>query len=268
MEKEPVIASCEGAVAVLTMNRPQVMNALAGSTIRALRKALADLRANGELRVLIVTGAGKAFCTGADLGDPEIALDGEIADRPAKLAQLMRAEINPLMEELQDFPLPTIAAVNGPTVGGGIGIALACDLVIASHDAYFMQVFTPRLGLVPDMGVTWHLERLVGRARARGLSMLGDRLPARDAADWGLIWKAVPADQFDAEVQGAARRIADASPLAQAALRRLLDEASSNELTRQLDREREAQCRLVGTHDAQEAVLAFREKRQPRFIGR
>lgn len=268
MENEPVFANCDGAIAKLIINRPQVMNALAASTIRAMRKALADLRRKNGLRVLIVTGAGRAFCAGADLGDPEIALDGEIADRPAKLSKLMQADINPLMQELQQFPLPTIAAVNGPAVGGGTGIALACDLVIASHEAYFMQVFTPRLGLVPDMGVTWHLERLVGRARARGLSMLGDRLSAVEAAEWGLIWKAAPADRFDAEVEAVARRIADAPPLAQAALRRLLDEAPSSDLSRQLDREREEQCRLVGTSDAQEAVLAFREKRQPRFTGR
>ncbi len=156
----------------------------------------------------MVTGRGRAFCTGADLSDPEIALDGALEERPAKLAVLMRETINPLMEELRSFPKPTIAAVNGPAVGGGIGIALSTDITIAASSAYFMQVFTPKLGLVPDMGVTWYLERLVGRARARGLAMLGDRLPAQEAADWGMIWKAVPDDMFSAEVTALANRIA------------------------------------------------------------
>ncbi len=268
MSEQAVRTTVDGAVATLTINRPQVMNAVAGSTIRALRAALDELRSNGDLRALVVTGAGRAFCTGADLSDPEISLDGELAGRPARLASLMSAEINPLIAELHGFPRPTVAAVNGPAVGGGIGIALACDVVIASEDAYFLQVFTPRLGLVPDMGVTWHLERLVGRARARGLAMLGDRLPARQAAEWGLIWKSVPAADFAAEVASTARRLADSPPLAQQAVRNLLDAAPVNDLQAQLERERDTQCSLVGTADAQEAVTAFREKRPPVLTGR
>jgi 2-(1,2-epoxy-1,2-dihydrophenyl)acetyl-CoA isomerase len=180
----------------------------------------------------------------------------------------MTEEINPLMDELRSFPKPTIAAVNGPAVGGGIGIALSADITIAASSAYFMQVFTPKLGLVPDMGVTWYLERLVGRARARGLALLGDRLSAQDAADWGMIWKAVPDDTFSDEVAALAHRLADAPPLAMRLLSGLLDEASSNDFAAQLEREKVLQCKLVVTQDAQEAVLAFREKRPARFIGR
>lgn len=268
MSDEAILVAVEEGVATLTLNRPEVMNALAGSTIRHMRGSLKELADRGDVRVVVITGNGRAFCTGADLGDPEIALDGELEDRPAKLAALMRDQINPLMVELQNFPRPTIAAVNGPAVGGGIGVALAADIVIASDAAYFMQVFTPKLGLVPDMGVTWHMERLVGRARARGLAVLGDRLSATSAAEWGLIWKAVSAAEFDAEVASTARRIADAPPLAVKAVRKVLDAAPENGFAQQLDLECDVQCDLVGTADAQDAVLAFREKRQPRFTGR
>jgi 2-(1,2-epoxy-1,2-dihydrophenyl)acetyl-CoA isomerase len=268
MDEASVLVSTANGVCTLEINRPQVMNAVAGSTVRELRAALAAARNDPEARVLVVTGRGRAFCTGADLSDPEIALDGALEERPAKLAVLMRETINPLMEELRSFPKPTIAAVNGPAVGGGIGIALSTDITIAASSAYFMQVFTPKLGLVPDMGVTWYLERLVGRARARGLAMLGDRLPAQEAADWGMIWKAVPDDMFSAEVTALANRIAGAPTLAMRRLSSLLDEAPSNDLATQLDRERAMQCELVLTQDAQEAVLAFREKRPPRFVGR
>jgi 2-(1,2-epoxy-1,2-dihydrophenyl)acetyl-CoA isomerase len=268
MGEASVLVSTLGGVCTLEINRPQVMNAVAGSTIRELRAALADAMNNPDVRVLVVTGRGRAFCTGADLSDPEIALDGPLDERPAKLAVLMSEHVNPLMEELRSFPKPTIAAVNGPAVGGGIGIALSTDITIAAASAYFMQVFTPRLGLVPDMGVTWYLERLVGRARARGLAMLGDRLSAQDAADWGMIWKAVPDETFADAVAALARRMAEAPPLAMSRLSRLLDEAPSNDLKAQLDRERAMQCELVQTKDAQEAVMAFREKRPARFVGR
>lgn len=268
MTHESVSITLDDGIATLAIDRPQVMNALAASTIREMREALRGVREDTRARVLVITGQGRAFCTGADLNDAEIALDGPLAERPRLLDRLMAQEINPLMVEIQTFPKPTIAAVNGPAVGGGIGLALAADIAIAAESAYFMQVFTPRLGLVPDMGVTWHLERLVGRARARALALLGDRLPATTAAEWGLIWKTVPDPELSAEVMSAARRLADAPPLAVAALRKVLDEAPDNDFTTQLDFERIAQCGLVATQDAQEAILAFREKRPARFTGR
>lgn len=268
MSQESIIVSIDAGIATIEINRPQVMNALAASTIRELRAALARLREDDNARAVILTGRGRAFSTGADLGDPEIALDGALSERPAKLAALMRTEINPLMEKLQSFPKPTIAAVNGPTVGGGIGLALSCDIVVAAESAYFMQVFTPKLGLVPDMGVTWHLERLVGRARARGLAMLGNRLSARDAADWGLIWKTFPDADLATEVKAIAQLLADSPPLGLKALSGILDEAPGHDFAQQLERECIVQCSLVLTEDAQEAVTAFREKRPARFVGR
>ncbi|CAN7708139.1 enoyl-CoA hydratase-related protein [Aminobacter sp. LjRoot7] len=268
MSQESIVVSVEAGIATVEINRPQVMNALAGNTIRALRAVLREIREDDRIRAVILTGRGRAFSTGADLGDPEIALDGPLSERPAKLAALMRNEINPLMEELQSFPKPTIAAVNGAAVGGGIGLALSADIVVAAESAYFMQVFTPKLGLVPDMGVTWHMERLVGRARAKGLSMLGNRLPARDAADWGLIWKTVPDADLPSEVRTLAQLLADAPPLGLRALSSILDEATGHDFAQQLERECVVQCGLVASEDAQEAVAAFREKRPARFVGR
>src|SRR5260221_426801 len=186
MTDSPVDLVVENGVATLTLNRPDVLNALSIGTIRALRDALAAVRANPNARALVLTGCGRGFCTGADLNDPVIALDGPLDERADKLARLMAADINPLMAELQALPLPKVAAVNGPAVGAGIGLALAADIVLAAESAYFLQVFTPRLGLVPDMGVTWHLPRLVGRARALAASLLGERISAETAADWGL----------------------------------------------------------------------------------
>ena len=267
MQEPAVTVAVEAGIATLSIDRPRVMNALSGGAIREMRAALATLRGHQDVRVLVLTGKGRAFCTGADLSDPEIALDGDLADRPKKLESLMRGEINPLMREIQEFPRPTIAAVNGPAVGGGIGIALSADIVFAAQSAYFMQVFTPKLGLVPDMGVTWHLERLVGRARARALAMLGDRITASQAADWGLVWKCVPDEAFGTEIAETAARLAATPPLAVAKLRGLLDEAADASFADQLERELVTQCHLVGTADAQEAVAAFREKRTPMFTG-
>lgn len=268
MQEKAVAISVDAGIATLAINRPKLMNALAASTIREMRAGLADLRERDDVRVLVMTGTGRAFCSGADLSDPEISLDGALAERPGKLEALMGRDINPLMRDLLEFPRPTVAAVNGPAVGGGIGVALSADIVICAESAYFLQVFTPKLGLVPDMGVTWHLERLVGRARARGMAMLGDRIPAAQAAEWGMVWKCVADGEFQTEVDAVARRLADTSPRAISFLRELLDEAPGNGFVRQLEREAEKQCHLVGTSDAQEAVTAFREKRPAVFTGR
>ena len=258
----------QGGVARLTLNRPKVMNALAMSTIREMRLALREISSHGDVRVLLITGAGRAFCTGADLSDPEISLDGKLDDRAGKLAVLMRDEINPLVAEIHALPIPRIAVVNGPAVGAGVGLALAADIVLAGRSAYFMQVFTPRLGLVPDMGTTWHMPRLIGRARALGSAMLGEKIDAARAEEWGLIWKAVDDDVLQAEAQRLADRLAAGPTAAFAALSRCLDSSYENDLIAQLAVEADVQCSLVSSADAQEAVQAFRDKRPPAFKGR
>jgi len=260
--------SVESGVARLTLNRPKVMNALAMTTIRELRTILRDVQSRGEARALLITGAGRAFCTGADLSDPEISLDGRLEDRAAKLAVLMHNEINPLVAEFHALPIPKIAAVNGAAVGAGVGLALAADIVLAGRSAYFTQVFTPRLGLVPDMGTTWHMPRLIGRARALGSAMLGEKIDAVRAESWGMIWKVIDDDALQAEAMRLAAQFAAGPTSAFAALSRCIDASYENDLQAQLEVEAEAQCSLVSSVDAQEAVQAFRDKRAPAFRGK
>lgn len=266
-ETLPELEIADG-VATLTLDRPALLNALSIETIRGLRRRIAEIAGRSDVRALVLTGRGRAFCVGADLSDPVISLDGPLEERAGKLARLMRDDINPLVVELAGLAIPKIAAVNGPAVGAGLGLALAADIVIAAKSAYFMQVFTPKLGLVPDMGVTWHLPRLIGRARAIAWSMLGERLPAEKAVEWGLVWKAVPDDTLMAEATAVARQLAGGPTLALALLPQLIDEAAAADLAGALEAEADAQCRLVATADAQEAVLAFRAKRAATFHGR
>ena len=267
-EENPVeIAVAEG-VATMALNRPQVLNALNGEALDALRAGLAALRGRPDVRALLLTGRGRAFCAGADLGDPMMGMEAPREERGRRFAAEADGRLNALMRDLYAFDRPKVAAVNGLAAGGGVGLALVADIVVAARSAYFMQVFTPQLGLVPDMGVSWHLPRLVGRARALALTLLGERLPAEQAAEWGLIWRCVDDDRLMEEATALAARLAAGPPLAQAALTRLLDESAANSFGDQLDRERDVQSRLVGSEDFAGAVEAFRDKRKPTFKGR
>lgn len=179
-----------GHVATLTLNHPGSRNSLSEATLREMVEALDRLRAHDDVRALILTGAGQAFCSGADLGKMDtVDVDGMSLGERA--AATMDAVANPLILALQQFPLPVVAAVNGVAAGGGLALALAADIVIAARSAYFLSPFLPRLGIVPDMGATWFLPRKVGRARSIGLLLMGDRLPAEKAQEWGLIWACV-----------------------------------------------------------------------------
>jgi len=182
-------------VAELTLNRPQALNSINKTLIDETRVALGDLAADDAVRVVLLTGAGRGFCAGADLSGSGFAND---AGRSVgeQTAYSMEVGYNPLAADLGAFPKPVVVAVNGVCAGGGVGLALAGDIVLAAKSAYFVQVFGPKLGLVPDVGVTWYTPRLVGRARARALALLGDRLPAAKAAEWGLIWEAVDDDSL------------------------------------------------------------------------
>ncbi len=260
------ITTFEG-IATLTLNRPKAMNALNPQLIADLRAGLAQQVADESVRVIVVTGAGRGFCAGADLaaGPMRGPGEGSVGDG---IAQAMETGFNPLIEELARCPKPTIAAVNGTVAGGGVGVALACDLVVAARSASFIQVFGPRLGIVPDMGTTWFLPRLIGPARARALAILGDALPAETAAAWGLIWQCVEDTSLAETVSALARRLAVAPPLVFADIKRTLDASWHNDLPAQLDLEKETQRRLCSTQDFLEGVTAFIEKREPRFTGR
>lgn len=262
----PIDVTVADGIATLALNRPEVLNSLNSQTVYAMRDALADLRNDGAVRVLVLTGRGRGFCAGADLKDPIMA-DADPATRWRTLGAYMDNGMNALIRDIYNFDRPTIAAVNGVAAGGGVGVALAADIVVAAQSAYFVQVFAPQLGLIPDLGCTWHLPHLIGRARALGLSMLGDRLPAATAADWGLIWKAVADDALEAETMAIAARLRDGAPRALATVRKVIDHAQGTSFSDQLDHERDVQSVLSSTEDFREAVAAFNDKRKPVFRG-
>ncbi len=264
---KPLDVSLVGGVATLTMNRPEVLNSLNRELVEAMRHALAEFRKDNSVQALVITGQGRGFCTGIDLKDPIIA-DGEASTHWKTFSALMDDGMNGLIRDIYNFDRPTIAAVNGVAAGGGIGIALAADIVVAADSAYFAQVFAPKLGLVPDLGCTWHLAHLLGRARAVGLAMLGDRLPAQKAAEWGLIWKAVEDASFEEEIEATVARLLEGAPRALAAVPKAIDHAYRVSLSDQLDHERDIQSVLIETDDFREAVSAFSQKRKPGFTGR
>lgn len=259
MSYESIAVSSEKGIARITLNRPDRLNSFTRAMHAELRDALANL---GDARVVILTGAGRGFCAGQDLNDRAVA-PGEAVD----LGETVEESWNPLIRTLAGIPQPVIARVNGVAAGAGANIALACDLVIAAKSAKFIQSFSA-LGLIPDSGGSWHLPRLVGQARALGLALTGEPLSAEQAADWGLIWKAVDDDQLDAEVDAVATQLASLPPLGLAAIKQIVRSSWSRTLDEELDLQRDEMRRLGFTHDYREGVAAFLEKRSPNFIGK
>jgi 2-(1,2-epoxy-1,2-dihydrophenyl)acetyl-CoA isomerase len=249
-------------VARLTLNRPERLNSFNTAMHAEVREALARAPGDGA-RVLVLTGAGRGFCAGQDLGDRSVAPGGKGVD----LGDSIERNYKPLVLALRSLPMPVIAAVNGIAAGAGASIALACDLVIAARSAAFVQAFC-RLGLVPDTGATWLLPRLVGNARSLGLAMLGDKLPAGQAAEWGLIWRCVDDEDLSPAVDALAAQLAGAPTLGLVRTRAAIHGAWRRTLEEQLDVERDFQRELGWSADYAEGVAAFVEKRAPRFIGR
>ena len=250
-------------IARITLNRPDRLNSFTAQMHAELRDALARVTGDGDARVLVLTGAGRAFCAGQDLSDRSVAPGAAPVDLGASIEDNYR----PLVLSIRNLPLPVVCAVNGVAAGAGANIALACDIVIATKSASFIQAFC-KIGLVPDSGGTYFLPRLVGSARAMGLAFFGDRVSAEQAADWGLIWKCVDDGEFVATTDAMAAQLADAPTAGLAAIKRALYASSGNTLEQQLDVERDAQRALGNSADYREGVAAFLEKRAPRFSGR
>ncbi len=249
----------EGGVARLTLNRPDRLNSFTVEMHEEVADALSDL---GDARTLIVTGAGRGFCAGQDLNDRAVA-PGEAVD----LGESVEKRYNPLIRRLTSLPMPVIARVNGVAAGAGANIALACDIVIAAKSARFIQSFA-NIGLIPDSGGTWILPRLVGQARALGLALTAEPLPAEKAAEWGLIWKAVEDDQLDAEVDALAARFAQAPTRGLARIKTMIRESWGHSLDEELDLQRDSMRELGYSSDYREGVAAFMEKRPPKFTGK
>jgi 2-(1,2-epoxy-1,2-dihydrophenyl)acetyl-CoA isomerase len=249
-----------GPLVRLTLNRPDRLNALTRIMLGELSAAVADIAADRSARVLMITGAGRGFCAGQDLRDADALVD------PAAIAAVIRDGYNPLIQALVGLPIPVIAMVNGIAAGAGCSLALAADLVVAAESASFAFAFG-RIGLVPDAGCSFFLPRRVGWARALGLVLTGEPLPAAAAAAAGLIWRCCPDAELAAETERLAQRLADLPPQALALAKHAMARSADNDLSAQLALEEKLQREAAGTADFREGVTAFLEKRAPRFTG-
>lgn len=258
-----IITTIAEGVFTLTLNRPESLNSFNTVMHGEVREAIAAAEADPAVRAMILTGAGRGFCAGQDLSDRAVAPGGAPVDLGASIDNYY----NPLVRKLRSLRMPVLCAVNGVAAGAGANIALACDIVFAAKSASFIQPFC-NIGLVPDSGGTYMLPRLIGTARATALAMLGEKLPAEKAAEWGLIWQAVDDDQLMPTVTQAAQRMAKMPTLGLATIKKAINASGGNSLDQQLELERDLQREMGFSEDYKEGVGAFLEKRKPNFKGR
>ncbi|HEY3075566.1 MAG TPA: 2-(1,2-epoxy-1,2-dihydrophenyl)acetyl-CoA isomerase PaaG [Burkholderiales bacterium] len=258
-----VLVSVEAGVETITLNRPEKLNALNPEMHQLLRAALERAAVQPEIRVVLLTGAGRGFCTGQDLAERDVSAGAA----PIDLSVSLGSHYNPLVRRMRALPKPIICAVNGVAAGAGANIALACDIVIAARSASFIQAFS-KIGLMPDAGGSYFLPRLVGTARAMGLALLAEKLDAEQAVQWGLIWKIVDDARLAEETRALADRLASGPTKGYGLLKKAMYASPGNSLDAQLDLERDLQREAGYSEDYREGVTAFKEKREPRFKGK
>lgn len=263
MQDPQIETSLDGAVRTLTLSRPAALNAFTTTMLTQLRAALDAAAADPAVRCVVITGAGRGFCAGQDLSDPLI----KPGEEPKDIGHLLDQYYIPLAQRVRTMPIPVVAAVNGVAAGAGANFALGCDLVLAGASASFIQAFS-KIGLIPDCGGTWLLPRLVGRARAMQLALLGDKLPAAEAAAMGLIYRCVPDDELAAAAQALALRLAAMPVRALAETRKAFDAALMLDYDQALKRESITQSQLGFGADYLEGAAAFLQKRAPSFKDR
>ncbi|MBL6749608.1 MAG: 2-(1,2-epoxy-1,2-dihydrophenyl)acetyl-CoA isomerase [Nevskia sp.] len=263
MSYENLLYSVDAGIARITLNRPDKLNSFTVKMHEELRDALAQVRESDTVRVLLLTGAGRGFCAGQDLGDRAVAPGG----KPVDLGNSIENYYGPLIKSLRALPLPVVCAVNGVAAGAGANLALAADIVVATKSASFIEPFC-KLGLIPDTGGTYFLPRLVGTARAMGLAMLGDKLSAEQAQSWGLIWKCIDDAAFQQEVETLLKGLAVAPTKGLARTKQAIYASPSNSFEQQVDLERDYMRELGFSEDYREGVAAFLAKRAPNFTGR
>ncbi|EJM98298.1 2-(1,2-epoxy-1,2-dihydrophenyl)acetyl-CoA isomerase PaaG [Herbaspirillum sp. YR522] len=262
MTYESILFENTDGVAVITLNRPDKLNSFTVAMHLELRDALDRVKADGSVRVLLLTGAGRGFCAGQDLSDRAVKPGEATVD----LGQSIEKYYGPLVKTLRALPMPVICAVNGVAAGAGANIPLACDIVLAARSASFVEVFC-KLGLIPDTGGTYFLPRLLGTARAMGMALLGEKISAEQAEQWGLIWKCIDDDQLQPQARAMAQHFAKAPTLGLAHTKAALYQSPANTLEQQLDLERDSMRALGASGDYREGVAAFLEKRAPQFTG-